>query len=369
VPTDPSSGLFVLAQPGVMTPVGTLRRFTLTFLVVLSLISTAFLWANYVINPDSKFPTHVFTPLIPDFRGMKLRAFDAQDPAPRTLLLGTSTFGTVRPSDAERFDVAPAFNFATLGGSVEDVIASYRYAVAKGKTPSSIIVGLDYDALAAGASTFTAARLFSEMAPLLSEDHGVLNKAAAILGTLRPHYVYADAKVLLYTLHGYPEPVYSFDRDGLVHYVQPERALAAGVYDYDTSVARDPETQRPHYDAFAALETPSALKLKLLDALLKETRGHGTTVHLVLPPVHPMGLAYLEGTRFPAYRQQLVSRLVALCGEGVHLSDATEVASWHGDTRLFTDLRHFLPGNSLPFLTYVYEGPDLCRTASPGTSR
>ncbi|HLE97127.1 MAG TPA: hypothetical protein VI997_07140 [Candidatus Thermoplasmatota archaeon] len=331
--TPPRNVWFAIAAVAILVEIGTLVAL------------------NVTVNPRSEFPTQRLEPLIGDPSVVKLNFYNAIDPPPRTLVLGSSRVMNLPPPEIERYAPAPAFNFGVSASGLQDARVIYEHAVRDGKTPEAVLVGVDVNSLGPdaqfGLATSPALERMTGKAPPVS------SYAAAAVGSLDALYVRDTFTVLWYNLAGYPPRAIWFEPDGLRHVSEREDFLASPDFTVEKAVARNGQAVR---DIVAKADRLDPEELDHLRALVVAARANGTRVTLFVTPFHPLMLERLSDTAFMTVRAEAVEALHGLCAPGVSVFDLTDIESFSGDYDDFYDAWHYGPENARRILARVYAG-------------
>lgn len=312
-------------------------RAVMALLVLAVLQASAVMGVNVAVDPRDEFGVDWLPPAVPDEVHLQLDLYEATDPTPRHVVLGSSR--------ARLFDGLPdqrneTYNMALHGGTVLDEQLMFSYLVRTGNAPESAIVVLDQMA-------------FTEAYPsrvLASPDSGrvtghqptFLDSLAKVLATYNTGYLEDSARSLQYAYAtGYP-PLGTFGETTANPAFAPPDLM-----DRYLNGTFDPAGVRPSIDRqMVASLGPSATygpdRRAAFDLLVEQARASNTALYVVMPPIQPVALADYE-RRFPDLAErfgELRDALLDACGPGVHTFDYTDVETFGGDGREFLDQTH-----------------------------
>jgi hypothetical protein len=328
--------------------------FVKTFLACALLFLASGVALNLVVNPRGEFPAETLPPVPWEDAAYKVHLLG--DRHPDVLVLGSSRMQKVDPKEVARDANLTAFNFALAGTQPEDSLRVYRGLVARGVVPREVLVGLDVNRIEPHPAESN--RTQYAFGPLHAPGATWLDVLGA--GVRSYSFLYLrDSAVSLWHAAGLPitqADEVTFEPDGLAHYVPWETAEAAGTFDRNASITK--AIGLGGYHPYAGLDP---VQVASLQQLVAEARSHGTTVRLVVTPVHHRLEAAYGTYAYPFARQAVVDLARSLCQPGVHAYNYTRVAAFGGLEEGFYDGVHYDAANAARLVQGVYAGRgDLC---------
>lgn len=328
------------------------KQFCYRFLLILVAVLTATAAMNVVVNPFAQYPFRCLSPVVQMSRVDKLRLLSELPSPPSGIILGSSRVLKLEPAYLQDKTGLSFFNAGVNYAVPTDHLAWYRHYLATyGNAPRMVVLGLDISSFSP--SVATDARLISN--PTLSRhvrsDMTVHDRCARwtellswqqtreSLRSLKHHFL-RQADVT-----SPPLPVEKYQHDGQIVYLQREREIAAGTYDFAGPLEFNKHEYETRYRQFDQL---SETRLNEFRQLARECTAHGTQLISFITPMHPSLLQHLSArSRLTARRSELVRCLQAYADElGFTLVDLTELESFGADPRMFVDGIHPLEPNT-----------------------
>lgn len=327
--------------------------FVVKVVAVTAFMSTSMIGLNFALDPVSQFGPHGIEPIVPDYRLEKVAQYDSARSPPSGLILGTSRVATLPASTVGE----NGFNFAIVGGSVEDALATLLYAARRGEV-KQVVVGVDYDRLSSDFPTHRDERARTPLGAELGEAPDGWATAKSAVDAFNPHLVPNNARAIYYNIVGFPPPVSTFDEDGTEHFPAIEIALSQGAYDYTRELDEN-SVARAAFDVaqgrFAMLPPPASDKASLIREIVTTSLREGATVTIVVTPIHP----FLLQTASADVRGSMAATLAVLkefCGPDVKVLDHTDIASFGGTSAAFVDPSHVVGPNSQAWGAAILRG-------------
>lgn len=322
------------------------------FVAVVLLLFAGGIATNMVVNPRGEFPHQWLPPVPSEDAAYKTYLLDRQPP-PEVLVLGSSRMQKIDPQDIQRSGNLTAFNFAVAGTQPADSLRVYRGLVQRGYHPKEILVGLDINRIEPHEDEHRTQAAFG---PLHEDAAGLRDQVMAGLRTFTFQYLRDSATSLYFALEG-PRPIgITFDEDGLAHFRAWEEAEANGSFDLDKSLAA--AIGAGGYLPYGGLDP---VQVTALQELTARALANGTTVRMVITPIHARLEQSYGVSGYPQARQAVVDLARSLCQPGVHAFNYTRVAGFGGLEGGFFDGVHYNAANAARLVEGVYSGRgDLC---------
>ena len=309
-----------------------------------------------LVNARGDFSTGIYEPLILDARNWKLDAYErfrTSGPVDG-LILGSSRSMKIRPATLATAVGGRWFNFSVDNAKVEDYLAIYRWARARGASFHSLLIGLDVEALDDDDVTDERFDRNVTLRQALAPD----TRAAAALERLRVELendrrMYADwyAADTLRSIalhlpgHAPPSPLTRFDPDGYLQYLELDAEREAGTFDLTSQIA----TCIPTYvQRFANMRDLSTRRRGMLEELLDEARADGVVVTMWITPLHPMTTATLaQTTQYVVLRQRTADYVDELrVRYGIRTFDFSDPARFGAEAGGWYDCAHVDSANA-----------------------
>ncbi len=317
-------------------------------LVVVGLGTAAM--ANVIVDPFDEFPTQAFPPAPWDAPGHKRSLFLASEPPPSTLILGSSTAMVLPAASWHQATGDTAFNFALPGAAAASSLALYQHAVAEGRTPQHIIVGLDVGRLVTQTPQDDPTRYI--LSPL-HDQPSAWDLAEGARRSLNIGYLQTTIARAWHLAGGaYPAQV-AFDSDGTVTYLDLERG-ADGPPQFD---AENPNRlAREDFVAWSgSFDGLHPHQAAAVHALMVAAAANGTNVSLVIMPLHPVRVAEL-GEPFAAAHEAVVDLARAHCSPAARVFDYMRIDAFGGTAVDFVDTSHMNARNGERLLAALAVG-------------
>jgi hypothetical protein len=286
---------------------------------------------NLFVNPFGTYGTHVFEPIILTSRRPKLNLYEHRNPAPAIVVLGSSRSFSMEPSYIEARTSRPAFNAAMHAAGPQDYLDMARCYAAKGRFPSTLIVGLGVEQLITEPVTIERHDPLASCSGRDGESLSAFLRAYRGLFTLEE--TWASLRLFVLDLKGArPAPLYRFAADGAIQSIKP-RPLDQAV---DESLSGN--WQPSEFDR----DSLNSKRVEQMRQLLELCRDRGARVIVYLPPYHPRATArYLRESRFASLRALVLGQLGAWTSQyPVRFYDFTELSSFGGRDDMFYDASH-----------------------------
>jgi hypothetical protein len=249
------------------------------------------------------------------------------------------------------------FNAGVSHATPEDHLAWYRhFREISGSPPKMLVLGLDLatfsDQSQPDARLLSAAPLSRQITDLLRYR----DRAARWTELLSWHQTRESARSwLLHLGKLMPEPLVSFEEDGLLVYRQREKQIEAGEYDFESALNYTVSEAEHQFRDYLGV---SALRLAILDRLLTECSADNTRLIVFLTTLHPRQQQHLlESSNYAARKQELrialAQRAIAHQFTLVDLSNST---SYGGDYDEFVDGIHPLEANTRRMIDKLLAG-------------
>jgi hypothetical protein len=298
---------------------------------------------NFVVNPYSYYPTRLFPSIGWHSRRLKVEMLESRPRAPEALILGSSRTMKVAPSDVRRLTGLDAFNACVDSARAEDWEVMYRYVTeALGARVREVIIGVDVEAFHNHKDAdprLLATYQLRPFVPLALKWAWYLHAARESISWIQ---LMESVNSLRYRLHGYPPGKYRFDPDGVLHYVEWEKQIAAGTFKWDASL--------DEYDSrLEGMTGLSEWRRQFFDELLRLAQQRGATVRVFVTPLHAVTLEHLRQTRdYDRLRAETVEYLQgeARRYRNLKVVDFTEVKAFGGREDGFLDGAHTTDENS-----------------------
>ena len=335
-------------------------RFTRVFLaLVLAGLATSAAVA-LLVDPMRTFGTGRVPSVLTSEHMAKPEAFLRLDPPAQAIVLGSSRVMKIRPACLAELTGVPAFNFGLSSSHVEDLVAAYRFARARGGRPlRALVIGVDVEAFDDHAEPDP--RLLSSRylrAYLDGGSHLSWSAASrALFGWQAFRYGLSSLWHQLRPSRALPRM--HFDGDGFVTYDVWETAQREGRFDPVPEFARvkaqllGPLSGR-EFDAL------SAERVALFQDMVRSAHAAGIQVDVYIPPLHPR-LADVRTGPIVARTAELEALLGALEREGaLRWFRIHRIEDVHGDPAGYFDGIHMSEANSTRVLLAMFRREHGC---------
>jgi hypothetical protein len=323
---------------------GLWRWFAIPCLLCLASAIALNLW----VNPFGLYGSGGFKDEIVNYRQLKLELLRKADPAPTTLILGSSTVMTLAPEKVEQNLGGTAFNFGMTSAQPEDYYSVLRIALDDLRLPlDNVILSLDqcvfnehFPAVAESRNLAEFRRYFIHHGITADPAHGPLPMLISMEQT------HASYRVVRRYIEGRELEDDRVLSNGHVVKEAYDRQIAAGEYDLD-AVLDSRVRKRPvrwlRMDEFDRVD-PQALDY--LDSLLELCSEHGIEVYAYVTPYHPRQWAVLEEFPNVGILEEANAAIASkLESYGYEFHDYSHIESFGGLPELFYDEVHTRPGN------------------------
>lgn len=338
------------------------RCYSIWFLAFIATLASLYMTAVVVVDPYGHFRTKVFPGVSWNSRNEKIGLFDIYNrlKSVEGVVLGSSRVMKISPSELEARLGMRFFNFGVNNARSEDYLAIYRWIRSHDVRPKVILIGLDVEALhdddqpdgqlLENASLMNALEAGQEK-PWREIAQESLSHAKRIFC----RYYAQDMARSAWAAIRPPQSHYTFDRDGLLHYVLWEQQISSGEFNLQTQL----DEQREHYwRRFMDMKSLSEKRRRYLEQLLQEAKQDNVKVSLWITPIHPEFARYLaqstqywkllEKTR--AYVRTIGSRY------DVRTFDFSEPAHFGGTDLDWYDGLHIDPHNASFIVQKISDG-------------
>lgn len=278
-------------------------HFSRNFLFVLGGLIAAYLIVAIIIDPRGYFHVGQFPVVTLDSRAQKIDKY-VQSGAHNTfdgLILGSSRSMGIDPKELRKWTGKNCFNFSVDSACAEDYLAIYRWSHKQNPRIKLLFIGLDIEALH-NDDRFDSRLIGNrQLANSISEFLGgnfigfISGRGAAIYSRQYAQDVYASIRVALVTRGNAnfrnTNAFSNFDETGLIHYVEWEKQVAAGVFKNEAHINGSVDEYRRRFEGMSSLSKRRCL---ILETLLKEALEDGVTVRLWITPIHPKVASFLS---------------------------------------------------------------------------
>lgn len=339
-------------------------RAVLVLLLLAFLQAGAVMGVNVVVDPRAEFGSNLLPPAIPDEVQLQLDLYEATEPTPRHVVLGSSRARLFVGLPGQQNET---YNMALHGGTIVDAQLMFGYLVRTGQAPESAIVILDQMAFTEAYPSRVLAS--PDAGRVTGHDRSLSETVAMVLATYNTGYLEDSVRSLQYAfITGYP-PLGTFgEMDANPAFAPPDLMERYLNGTFDPATVRPP-IDRQMVSSLGPDATYSPDRRAAFDLLVQQARASNTTLYVVMPPIQPVALADYE-RRFPDLPErfgELRDALVDACGPGVHAFDYTRVETFGGDGREFLDQTHQTKVNDELIEQAMTDGvADLCGEPAPG---
>ncbi len=303
---------------------------------------------NWLVNPYGQYGSRLMAPIVQDSRREKVELFEKLAFVPDGLILGSSRALKVEPAYLQSRTGQTFFNFAVNHGRPEDFLAIMRYYQQRfHRLPKTVLIGVDIAALddkvPNDARLCSERRLFDLARDTCSwsEDFDRFSQLfsfqqlSSSFKSLRHHLCPRQRA----------EAQQAFQADGVIEYIQREREIALGEYDFESALEFN---QREFLSAFSRLTEPSQRRLGYLRESLRLCKENGCKVYLFATVSHPrLRDALAIKTKFLSLEKKSLIDLEAMANEmGAKFMDFGRIESFAGDPASFVDGIHPLEPNT-----------------------
>jgi hypothetical protein len=348
VSTDSIPHISTPAAPGWSKPMFA-QAFLGTWLGIIGFVAIV----NFVVNPFGIYPTTLIPRVETNNYEKKLELFDAFQPQPEALILGSSRVMSLDPEIVTGITGQRCFNFSLPGAKTETYYAVLKLALDRGAPIKTVIVGVEPE-------------VFNPVLPIQSE--------ARYIDDYSKYFVYdkhGQASVwekisLLVTLDQINESISSLTRilegktgaqkleyqpNGYSVQTEREAEIAAGTFDL---IARIQSRVRKYPERSMALSKFTGLsdrRKQYWQAFLDLCKEKGIRVIVFMPPDHPELLTLLKSLGAEKIIDEVESYLqTTIAAEGGDFHNFTDISSFNGDPNLFYDEIHTQPSNGVRIL-------------------
>ena len=333
------------------------RRFCWQFTAMLVSILAFVAVLNLVVDPFAQYPgPQPFGPVVQMSRADKLRLFNDLPAAPDGLILGSSRVLKLEPGYLEAVTGLGFFNAGVNYAVPTDHLAWFRYYLDRfGRAPTLVILSLDLSSFSP--TVQTDARLITNptLAPYVHDVLPWKERWARWSELLDWHQVRESLRSLNHHVlqDQTPERIEEYRPDGLLVYLERERQIANGTYDYAGPLEFNKAEYASRYRGFDKLQEGRLVEFEKLAAAC---RRNETRLVVYLSPMHPELMAHLEhsGASFQVLRGELADHVGRLAGVlGFEFFDLTEIESYGGEVGQFIDGIHQLEPNTRKLIDYI----------------
>lgn len=298
---------------------------------------------NFIVNPMSLYPTHIFPPAIVNGRINKIKLMRYAKPKPQSLIIGASNVFLIEPKYVTKSTGQLAMNASVESAMAEDYYAMIRFAVEQANLNlKTVFIGLDVGSFRNDISEDP--RLLET--PELRSYVGVSDLYAEFKA-LRLAFARTQTQLSVYTLEAackgrVKTPSAHMDPDGYVQYDQFHHDRMSGIFDLNENLRQSVKLYSARYTGFSQL---SMKRLGYLEQTLRYCREHDISVVLFTTPLHP----YLRNL-LPNYNRrlgELRAQVENLCARyNFPFFDYSNLDSFEGSSTHFYDGEHMDEGNA-----------------------
>ena len=266
----------------------------------------------------------------------------------------------ISPIALERNTGIRFFNFAVDSALTEDYLAIYRWTRRQSPYCKILLVGLDVEAL--NDEDEFDARLIGNSAlisllPPLKLKTVVAFRASQALSLMDRHFaqdVLRSLRIANNSNLRVSGELSAFDPDGLLHYPQWEKQVAAGTFKLANQLSNSRDEYRRR---FANMKSISKRRSQDLETLIKEAQQDGVTIYLWITPLHPDTTSYLSANTQYA---PLLERIRAYCQQlerqyQIRTFDFSEPARFQGNSSDWWDGAHIQPANAARIVQLIIQ--------------
>ncbi len=355
-------------QAALPSPDWTVAKFTASTLALALVLGSGWVGAVVAINPWSEFPGQALEPLVPNQYETKTTLWQARDPLPQTLLLGSSRGQGYHPVMMAAAGFPNGFNYAVGGAELDDELAILRYTLdsAQGANLSHLILALDLFQLRLGPSSSLRLHNVPELDARHDEPAQFTDYlSVALYDAVTPTYHRDMLRSVVLTVKGHPESGIAFDPDGGP--VAERIAWDEGTF--QTGNPRKVSDLLPsHVEYFRYFRNLDPDGRARLADILDTATGANLSVTVLLTPMHPDLLTRLHQV---TPRERLHAETIGLLDQactrypGLRVVDATDVVALGGAPEDFDDSVHVVGKTNLLLLQAAAD-PAMDRCASQG---
>ena len=298
---------------------------------------------NFIVNPMSLYPTHIFPPAIVNGRVNKIKLMKYAKPKPQALIIGASNVFLIEPKDVTKSTGQVAMNASVESAMAEDYYAVIRFAVEQANLNlKTVFIGLDVGSFRNDISEDP--RLLET--PELRSYIGVSDLYAEFKG-LRLAFARSQTQLSVYTLEAawkgrVKTPSAHLDPDGYVQYDQFHRDRMSGTFNLNANLRQSVTLYSARYKGFSQL---SRKRLRYLEQTLRYCREHGISAVLFTTPLHPY-LRNMLPNYDPRLRELRVQVENLSATYNYPFFDYSNLDSFGGSSTYFYDGEHMDEGNA-----------------------
>ena len=301
---------------------------------------------SVLVDPLGAFGTGLFPPVVGADRDYKTTLYRQLSEPPHTVVIGSSRSKTLRPACITAITGEPAFNFGVNGAVAEDYLAIFRWL--RRDTHSAlrtVLLGVDPEAFQESEAPHRPledSRMLRGLVPSSVRQ----NRWTAVAQDLWSTQAFVAAfRSLRYAILGSPDlPSTRLGADGVQQYPRFEADAKTGRFPQAENVEQSIPGILPRYANFSRL---SSRRLAILVTLAQEARAAEVELVGFIPPVHPELERAAAGGDLPARTRETADTLQGLERAGLlRYVETRELAAFGGDSTLFYDALHFMPGNA-----------------------
>lgn len=334
------------------------RRFLITIAAVVLIAAVM----NLLVDPYSIYNLGILPRVEVNFYERKLALFQAYQPRPQVLILGSSRVIAFDPETVRDLTGKRCFNFALPGARTETFYSVLKMAIEDYDAPiDTVIVGVDPESFHPAMPIQPEARFIPAYSKYFIHDKSGQASAWEKLGLLLTLNQTSDSINSLVNLlkRQTGQEKMEFRSDGYSVWVQLEKQISEGTFDFDAKL----ETRVRKYPdrslmlrQFTTLSDTRKLYWEDFLALCKEK---GIKVYAFLPPYHPRLLQLLDTVGANEILGEVSGYLDSTVeSEGGVFRDYMDVESFGGDPGLFYDEIHMRPANAEILLGHLLENEE-----------
>lgn len=337
-----------------------LRQFAFlkSFLGWLALFVAGYWLVYSIVDPRRDFFGRWFPLVVTKIRQEKLDKFEQynRQQAVTGILLGSSRSAVLEPAVLDKATGGRFFNSAVFAGQTEDYLAFYRIYREKSPALQHVVVGID--PLAMDSSDGRTADFESNFAMVshLEQTQNSLTSAFLHRMGLYKNTLRTDAAAeMVRSVKGLfvkTRDTVEVASDGQVRYIERERKIKEGTYDYAGSIK---DITAFAIDQYRGIEKLAPERMRYLETLIEEVRRDGRKIVLWIPPMHPNVMTALraEPVVEANYRRAMGYILGLRERLGVRVDDLTDIHGYGGDPDHWYDAVHYHPADGRKMLAHV----------------
>jgi hypothetical protein len=301
---------------------------------------------SLLVDPLGGFGTGLLPPIIAADRDYKTTLYRRLPAPPQVVVIGSSRSKTIRPVCITEITGESAFNFGVNGAVAEDYLAIFRWLEQDPRSAMHLVLlGVDPEAFQESEDPHRALEDSRVLRGLVSGSARQHRWTAVAQDLWSTQAFLAALRSLKYAILG-PGEIAStiLAADGVEEYPRNEAGLKAGRFPQAERVSESIAGIVPRYANFPRL---SPHRLDILKTLIQEADSAHVEIVAFIPPVHPELERATSGGDLPGRSRDLADTLKSLAQAGkLRYIETRELADFGGDSTLYYDALHFMPGNA-----------------------